>query len=325
MRPPPFDRELADNLRRLGDQVPPPLRFEHIAERRERGRRERLTDQELRRGGAFTVEERDVPGAHARLLVCRPTGPRPPVAALYWVHGGGMVLGHNREGADEFLDWAERFRLVVVSVEYRLAPETPHPGPVEDCWAGLQWLVEHGAELGVPPARIVVAGVSAGGGIAAALALMARDRGGPTMLGQLLICPMLDDRNDTVSAIQMQGRDVWDRTANDTGWTALLGAARGTRGVSPYAAPARATDLSDLPSTYLDVGSAETFRDEVVDYAVRLWRAGGHAELHVWPGAFHTFDGWVPAARLSREARAARMRWLERLLTPPADSAADSH
>jgi acetyl esterase/lipase len=169
MRPPPFDRELADGLRRLGDQVPPPLRIEHIAQRRERGRRERLTDEELRRGGAFTVEERDVPGSHARLLICRPTGPRPAVAALYWVHGGGMVLGHNREGADEFLDWAERLRLVVVSVEYRLAPETPHPGPVEDCWAGLRWLADNGAQVGVPPERIVVAGVSAGGGIAAAL------------------------------------------------------------------------------------------------------------------------------------------------------------
>jgi acetyl esterase/lipase len=143
---------------------------------------------------------------------------------------------------------------------------------------------------------------------------MARDRGGPVLRGQMLLCPMLDDRNDTPSSVQMAGQGVWDRTANETGWTALLGAARGGPDVSPYAAPARATDLSGLPPAFVDVGSAETFRDEDVAYAERIWQAGGHAELHVWPGGFHGFDLLVPQAVISQEAKAARVRWLRRLL-----------
>lgn len=142
----------------------------------------------------------------------------------------------------------------------------------------------------------------------------ARDRAGPRAIGQVLMCPMLDDRNDTPSAHQMAGLGVWDRTSNDTGWSALLGAARGTADVSPYAAPARADDLSGLPPAFIDVGSAETFRDEDVAHASRIRQAGGSAELHVWPGGFHGFDGLVPQAALSRDARAARLRWLRRLL-----------
>jgi acetyl esterase/lipase len=225
-----------------------------------------------------------------------------------------MILGDNRTGVVEMLDWAQEFQMVVVSVGYRLAPETPHPGPVEDCYAGLVWTAEHADELGIDPNRIIVAGGSAGGGLTAALALMARDRGGPALLGQMLICPMLDDRNDTPSARQMAGLGVWDRISNETGWTALLGAARGEPDVSPYAAPAREKDLSGLPPAFIDVGSAETFRDEDITYASRIWQAGGVAELHVWPGGFHGFDGLAPQAALSQEARAARVRWLRRLL-----------
>ncbi len=128
------------------------------------------------------------------------------------------------------------------------------------------------------------------------------------------MAPMLDDRNDSASVVQMAGRDTWDRTSNEFGWTALLGDARGGPHVSPHAAAARATDLSGLPPTFLDVGSAETFRDEVVDFAARTWRAGGRAELHVWPGGFHGYDVLAPDAAISREARAARLTWLRRLL-----------
>jgi acetyl esterase/lipase len=178
----------------------------------------------------------------------------------------------------------------------------------------LVWTAEHAAELGIAPGRIVVAGASAGGGLAAALALLARDRGGPALAGQVLMCPMLDDRNDTPSSRQMAGLGVWDRSSNKTGWTALLGEGRGGPDVSPYAAPARADDLSGLPPAFIDVGSAETFRDEDVTYATRLWQAGGRAELHVWPGGFHGFDLLAPQAAISQEARAARLRWLRRLL-----------
>ena len=207
-----------------------------------------------------------------------------------------MIFGDNRTGGLlGMLDHAERLQLAVVSVEYRLAPETPHPGPVEDCYAGLSWTVAHAAELGVDPARVIVGGVSAGGGLAAAVALLARDRGAPALLGQLLACPMLDDRNDTPSAWQMAGVGVWDRAANDVGWAALLGDARGGPDVSPYAAPARAADLSGLPPAFIDVGSAETFRDEDVAYASRIWQAGGVGRAARVAGRFPRLRGRGPA------------------------------
>ncbi|GAB2588415.1 alpha/beta hydrolase [Streptomyces capparidis] len=259
------------------------------------------------------VEDRVVPWRpEVTLLVRRPRRPGGPV--LYHVHGGGMVAGDRWCLPSDVLVWAERFGALLVSVEYRLAPEHPHPVPVEDAYAGLAWTAAHAAELGGDPGKLVVAGASAGGGIAAALALMARNRGGPRLAGQVLLSPMLDDRNDTPSSHQMAGRGLWDRTANATGWSALLGDRRGRPGVPPYAAPARARDLSGLPPAYLDVGAAETFRDEAVAYATGLWQAGGQAELHVWPGAFHGFDELVPGAAVSRDAKRARVAWLERLL-----------
>jgi acetyl esterase/lipase len=313
----PFDPELGAALSAIGEQLPPSLTPEMIPLMRGGGALAAISDDELRRDGRFTVEERTVPGADGdpdiSLLICRPTAPTGTLGCVYHTHGGGMILGDNRTGVIEMLDWAERFNLVVVSVEYRLAPETPHPGPVEDCYAGLEWTAKNAAELGFDPSRLIIAGGSAGGGLAAALALMARDRGGPALLGQMLIYPMIDDRNDTPSAVQMAGLGIWDRTSNATGWGALLGDAAGGPDVSPYAAPARATDLSNLPPAFIDVGSAETFRDEDVAYASRIWQAGGRAELHVWPGAFHGFDSMVPSAAISQEAREARVRWLNRL------------
>ena len=317
--PPPFDAELTPALAAAAErgtveftldaipllrQAPPPV--------------PQPTDEDLRRGGAFEVSSRLVPGPaggpEVPLLICRPAGAPAAVAGLYHIHGGGMVFGDNRTGLPRLLDLAGQFQAAVVSVEYRLAPESPHPGPVEDCYAGLAWTASHADELGIDPARIVVAGGSAGGGLAAAVALLARDRGGPPLAGQLLLCPMLDDRNDTPSSWQMAGLGIWDHAANEVGWTALLGSARGGGDVSPFAAPARATDLSGLPPAFIDVGSAETFRDEDVAYATRIWQAGGVAELHVWPGGYHGFTIMAPEAALSRAAEAAQASWLRRLL-----------
>lgn len=317
--PPPFDSELVEALDVIGEQLPTALTPDLIPLLRQPNPAiPRPSEEDLRRGGAFEVTERLVPGPlgapEVSLLICRPAGVGTPLAAVYHTHGGGMIIGDNRMGVPQLLDWAEELQFVVVSVEYRLAPECPHPGPVEDCYAGLLWTAANAEELGIEPERIVVAGASAGGGLAAALALMARDRGGPPLAGQLLMCPMLDDRNDTPSSWQMEGHGVWDHTANQTGWTALLGDARGGPDVSPYAAPARAADLSGLPPAFIDVGSAETFRDEDVTYAGRIWQAGGIAELHVWPGGFHGFTMMAPEAAISREAIAAQLNWLRRLL-----------
>jgi acetyl esterase/lipase len=324
--PPPFDPELRAALDEMAAAGLPALTLENIPLVRQARRLVPVpTDDDLRRGGAFEVATVHAPGPAGApdvpLLVCRPTGVSAPVGCVYFIHGGGMIFGDNHSGGLlGVLDHAEQLQFAVVSVEYRLAPETPYPGNVEDCYAGLSWTLAHAAELGVDPARVIVGGVSAGGGLAAAVALLARDRGlasdggGPAPLGQLLVCPMLDDRNETPSAWQMAGAGIWDRAANEVGWTALLGDARGGPDVSPYAAPARATDLAGLPPAFIDVGSAETFRDEDVAYATRIWQAGGAAELHVWPGGFHSFAGAVPAAALSRAAIAAQRDWLRRLL-----------
>jgi acetyl esterase/lipase len=318
--PVPFDPELAAALSALGDQISPSITPAAIALAREADApmMPPPTDEELSRGGTYTVAERTVPGPadapDISLLICTPVGVDGARPAIYHTHGGGMVFGDNRAGALEMVETASRYGAVVVSVEYRLAPETPHPGPVEDVYAGLVWTAKNAAELGIDPDRIVIAGGSAGGGLTAALGLLARDRGGPAVFGQMLLCPMLDDRNNTVSSLQMAGRGVWDHTANETGWGALLGDAAGGPDVSPYAAPARATDLSGLPPTFIDVGSAETFRDEDVAYATAIWQAGGRAELHVWPGGYHGFDMFAPAAAVSQDAKAARLRWLDRLL-----------
>jgi acetyl esterase/lipase len=217
------------------------------------------------------------------------------------MHGGGMITGNAWSVLPRLLrEWAATLELAVVSVEYRLAPEARYPAAVEDCYAGLVWVAAHAAELGIDAGRVVVGGKSAGGGLAAALALLTRDRGEPCPVGQLLLCPMLDDRNDTFSSRQMAGIDTWDRTSNATAWQAVLGDRYGAADLPPYAAPARATDLSGLPPAYVEVGSAETLRDEAVAYAQALWRAGGQVELHVWPGGCHGFDTFAPRAALTR-------------------------
>jgi acetyl esterase/lipase len=233
---------------------------------------------------------------------------------IYFAHGGGMVTGGRFGGVERLVGWIERFHLMCVTVEYRLAPEFPDPYPVEDCYEGLLWTVEHCEELGIDPARVIVAGASAGGGLAAGIALLARDRGAPSLAGQLLISPMLDDRDATVSTRQIDGVGVWDRTSNLTGWTALLGDRRGTDDVSEYAAPARTTDFSGLPPAYIECGSAEVFRDEDVAFASALWAAGVQAESHVWAGGYHAFDLLAPHAAVSQAATAARDSWLARVL-----------
>ena len=159
-------------------------------------------------------------------------------------------------------------------MDYRLAPEFPDPVPVEDCYAGFEWFAGRADVFGFDPHRVLIGGMSAGGGLSMGTTLLARDRDGPMPAAMLLMWPMLDDRNRTVSAQQIDGVGIWDHTSNETGWTALLGDRRGTADVSIYAAPARATDLSGLPPAYIEAGSAEVFRDEAVALASGIWAGG---------------------------------------------------
>jgi acetyl esterase/lipase len=235
---------------------------------------------------------------------------------IYWMHGGGMIMGDRFSQIDIPLEWLDLFGAVVISVDYRLAPEVTGTTLLDDCYQGLLWVAEHANDLAIDPARIVVAGASAGGGLAAGLTLMARDRGTPAIAAQALICPMLDHRNITTSSRQYSGGPgVWTREMNEFGWQSVLGDLA-DKDVPRYVSPALADDLSGLPTTYIDAGSAEVFRDEDVDFATRIWAAGGQAELHVWAGGFHGFDALAPQVRVSAAARRARNDWLARVLSP---------
>lgn len=317
LKRPPFDPELEATLTLLSEQLPPTITPEMIPLLRQGVPAPDVTPDDVLT--AAGVERRDVTipgheGDEIEVSVLRRVGRTGTGPGIYHTHGGGMIMGDRFVGLDHLLGWITELDAVVVTVEYRLAPEFPDPYPVRDCYAGLVWTAEHAEELGIDPDRLIIAGASAGGGLAAGTALIARDEDGPTLAGQVLIYPMLDDRDRTVSTAQMDGVGVWDRSSNVTGWSALLGDRRGTDDVSVYAAPARATDLSGLPPAFIDCGSAEVFRDEDVAYATALWHAGVQAELHVWPGGFHGFDLMAPHSALAKAMRAARDGWVARAL-----------
>lgn len=279
-----------------------------------------MKPQDLTVGGTVRIDERTVPGPEGQpnisILILHPASEVVGLPAIYHIHGGGMVCGNNRSGLDDYATYVSEGRAVVLSVEYRLAPEHPDPAPVEDCYAGLKWTAEHAEELGIDPSRIMIAGGSAGGGLAAGTALMARDRGFPHLTHQVLACPMLDDRVQTHSSQMLVGEQggPWDRDENIFGWNQLLGERRGGPDVSPYAAPARAKDLSGLPRTYIDCGSAETFRDEDIEYARRLSEAGVNVDFHMWGGGFHGFDAVSNDAAIAQASRATRAEFIRRAL-----------
>nr|WP_062334514.1 alpha/beta hydrolase [Herbidospora sakaeratensis] len=252
----------------------------------------------------------DVDADGLRLRVYRPAGAGDePLPCLYWIHGGGMVLGLPEMDDSRISRFVEALGCAAVSVDYRLAPEHPYPIPFDDCYRGLVWTAENAATLGVDADRLAVGGNSAGGGLAAGLALMARDRGGPRLCFQLLLCPMLDDRDDTASAAQFEQAVSWPRGNNRFAWRAYLG---DLTDAPVYAAPARATDLSGLPPAYLDVGDLEVFRDEDAHYALRLAAAGVPVEFHLWPGAFHGFAGAQPDTPIGRRSTAEQIEALRR-------------
>lgn len=266
----------------------------------------------------YIHKEVAIPGPGGDLVLSIFQKRSPPLqatAAIYHIHGGGMIIGNRFAGVTEILGYIQDFDAVLVSVEYRLAPENPDPAPIEDCFAGLEWVSANAAELGIDPNRLIIAGSSAGGGLAAGVSILARDRGGPNLCAQMLLCAMLDDRNQTVSSKQYVEEGTWSRGSNLMAWKCLLGERQGGDDVSVYASPSRASNLSGLPIAFIDVGASEVFRDEDVAYASRLWECGVQAELHVWPGAFHAFELLAPGAAVSVAALKARGDWLRRILS----------
>lgn len=236
-----------------------------------------------------------------RLRLYRSTDLEPGAPVLLHIHGGGFVFGSAEMGDPRNREWAAELRCAIVTVDYRTAPETPYPGALEDCYAVLAWLNASAPQLGLDPTRIAVRGESAGGGLAAALCLLARDRGGPAIAFQLLVYPMLDDRTCTAAEPNpFAGQFIWNRSSNNFGWQSWLGHAPGGAGVPPYAAPARATDLAGLPPAFIATAALDVFIDENLDYVARLIRAGVPTEAYVAPGAFHGFDAIMPHAAVSQ-------------------------
>lgn len=217
-----------------------------------------------------------------------------PAPAIVHIHGGGYICLSVETYKKSIETMVSLSGVQFFSVDYRLAPEAQYPKPVEDCYAGLQWVYEHVKDFNIDPARIAVMGESAGGGLAAAVALLARDRAlSPPLAKQILIYPMLDDRNNVpLSAVEPFA--TWNIKDNITGWKAYIGENAAKDGVSRHAAPARTETVDGLPSTYIDVGGLDIFCSEDVTYANRLLRAGIPTELHVYPGLPHAFEAFAP-------------------------------
>jgi len=228
-----------------------------------------------------------------RLLVFRPAGRPESLPAIFFIHGGGFIAGSPDILKAPCQQLADEHGAVVVSVAYRLAPETCFPGPLEDCYASLDWVFRNATNLGIDVSRIIVMGPSAGGGLAAGLALLTRDRGIHRLAGQVLIYPMLDARTGTPDAPTTNsttGEFIWSVVSNSFGWSSMRGDATITEERIGHFSPSLAADLSGLPPTFIAVGSLDLFLDENVDYAMRLSRAGVPIDLHVYPGGIHGFD-----------------------------------
>jgi acetyl esterase/lipase len=264
-----------------------------------------------------------VDGPDATVRVYSPPTESSGRPCIYWIHGGGYLFGSGLDVDARINRWVEDFDCVAVSIEYRLAPEDPYPAPLDDCYAGLLWTAQHADELGIDPARIAVVGASAGGGLAAGLAIRARDRGEVTPCFQLLIYPMIDDTNTSGSS-HIDGALVWSRAANDLGWSAYLGSRFGTDDIPGEAAAARVADVSGLPPAWIGVGSLDVFRDEDITYATRLLDAGITTELHVYPGACHGFEMMAPAAAVAQACQRDITEALRRALRPASVGASTS-
>lgn len=256
-----------------------------------------------------------------RLRVYQPGLPpaqRPKAPALLWMHGGGYVIGMPEQDDAYLVPFIQEVGLVVVSVDYRLAPEYPFPAPLEDCFSALQWLAAQAEFLNIDPQRIAIGGSSAGAGLAAALAQLSGDRGAVRPAFQLLVYPMLEDRTAAREEIDPQAHRVWNNASNRFGWEAYLNQACGAETVPAGAVPARRLDLTGLPPAWIGIGSQDLFFEEATAYAQRLKQAGVACELVTVQDAFHAFDLFAPKMPAVEDFRRSQVQALKNALIPPA-------
>lgn len=311
---PPYDPQITaveDTQHR-----PIPSSLDELLELR---REEPSRNDEIYTDPRIAIDEINVPGAdgllHAIVLTrkCRLATSSKSYPGVLFFHGGGRVMGNVYVGLAAVSELVVDLDAVIVSVGYRLSPEVSGTDAIEDCYASLVWMSENLNAFNIDPARFMIAGVSAGAGLAAGTVLLSRDRKGPHVCAQLLACPMLDDRFLTLSSRQFEnGRGFytdWGRYA----WKCVLGEDAEKDNVSQYVAPGRAADLSNLPPAYIDAGSTEPFRDECVAYATKLWECGVQADLHIWGGGCHGFDLFFPT-EIGAQAIQTRNAWLRRTL-----------
>ncbi len=260
------------------------------------------------------TEDREIPGPEDAppmgVRIYHPKTASCILPGIFFIHGGGMIMGSVEGENLKATELCEAIQAVVVSVEYRLAPEYPHPAPVQDCYAALKWMAQNADELAFDVDRLAVVGGSAGGGLTIATTMMARDKGFPRICFQMPLYPMIDDRNETPSSYEIMDVGVWDREGNVEAWQWYLGG----KSADNYAAPARAENLAGLPPTFIDVGELDLFRDEDIQFAARLIQAGVPTELHVYPGAYHASEVFAPDAALSQSILARRTEALLRAL-----------
>jgi acetyl esterase/lipase len=246
-----------------------------------------------------------------RLCVYSPFEARENAPGILWMHGGGYAFGIPEQDEGFIRNFVAKRGCVVIAPDYCLSAQAPYPAALEDCYAALLWLRDHAASLHVRPDQLMVGGNSAGGGLAAALAIRARDRGEAAIAWQMPLYPMLDDRILTAS---MRGNDapIWNARSSENAWKLYLGALYGTEDVPPCAAPARLESFSGLPPAFTFVGSIEPFCDETVSYMEKLKAAGVAAECHVFEGCYHGFDVVAPWSAPARRARELLMASFDR-------------
>ncbi|NLE09564.1 MAG: alpha/beta hydrolase [Dehalococcoidales bacterium] len=313
-----LDAELREPIRKMMAMMPP-SNFDDLEATRAASKQQTAAMKKVTPDlPEIVYENRTIPGPEGApdipVRIYRPRNQTKPLPGFLWIHGGGYIVGD----IDSIDMMAQQLTLagdcVTVSVDYRLAPEHPFPAPLEDCYAALKWLNGNAEKLKVDASRIAVGGGSAGGGLAAGLSLLARDRGEVTIIFQLLIYPMIDDRSTEPASDTLRDALFWTRKLNMLGWRSYLGKIPGRGKTKHYAAPARSNNLKGLPKTYICVGDQDLFAEEDTVFASRLVAAGVSTELHLYPGGCHAFDSLVPDADVSKRFTADIHRALRRAL-----------